>query len=85
VKKLRWGLERAKGFEPSPTDSEASQNHLVTQSSREGYTHGYAQISGASCPDLAKVVTAWAKLPAALKAAILAIVGSLDSFPEAKP
>ena len=70
-------MERAKGFEPLPINSQASENQAVTESPRGGYTHGYAQISGASCPDLAKVVTGWAKLPAALKAAILAIVDSV--------
>jgi hypothetical protein len=43
------------------------------------------EISVAACPDLSQVVTAWAKLPAPLKAAILAIVGSVDSSSEVKP
>ena len=34
-----------------------------------------------SCPDLSQVVTAWAKLPAPLKAAILAIVKRRNDFP----
>jgi hypothetical protein len=34
-----------------------------------------------SCPDLAQIVMAWAKLPAPLKAAILAIVNSAEGQP----
>jgi hypothetical protein len=33
----------------------------------------------AACPDLSRIVTAWAKLPPPLKAAILAIVNSTES------
>src|SRR5208283_564970 len=43
-------------------------------------SHGDSRIDSRnsipSCPDLAQVVTAWEKLPAPLKAAILAIVKS---------
>jgi len=35
--------------------------------------------------DLAQVVIAWSKLPPLLKAAILAIVGSVTSSPEVEP
>jgi hypothetical protein len=35
--------------------------------------------------DLSRVVTAWSKIPPSLKAAILAIVGSVDSSQEVKP
>ena len=31
-----------------------------------------------SCPDLTRIVTAWTKLPAPLKAAVLAIVNSAE-------
>ncbi len=67
-------LERAKGFEPSAKPSETSQK----QDFSNGCTQIRAQISGVSCPDLAKVVTSWLNLPAALKAAILAIVKSVE-------
>jgi hypothetical protein len=40
-----------------------------------------SQISVPSSHDLSKVVTAWAKLPSALKAAILAIVNSAEGQP----
>jgi hypothetical protein len=40
-----------------------------------------AQILVALGHDLSQVVMAWAKLPAALKAAILAIVNSTESQP----
>jgi hypothetical protein len=35
--------------------------------------------------DLSRVVSAWSKLPPPLKAAILAIVGTVDSSPEVEP
>src|SRR5208283_4399338 len=46
----------------------------------KGESHGDSRIDSrnpiTACPDLAQVVTAWEKLPAPLKAAILAIVKS---------
>ena len=44
-----------------------------------------SRIQVVACPDLARVVTAWAKLPAPLKAAILAIVSSQTSSPDGRP
>jgi hypothetical protein len=40
-----------------------------------------SQISVSSSPELSQVVTAWDKLPAPLKAAILAIVKSVEGQP----
>jgi hypothetical protein len=67
-------LERAKGFEPSAKPSETSQK----QDSSGGCAQIRAQISDASCPDLSKVVASWPNLPAPFKAAILAIVKSVE-------
>jgi hypothetical protein len=39
----------------------------------------------AVCPQLSQVVAAWSNLPPSLKAAILAIVGSVTSSPEVEP
>jgi hypothetical protein len=69
-------MERAKGFEPSTQNSEASQRQVPPQCSQEGYTQIRAQILDSSSPDLAKVVAAWSKLSAPLKAAILAIIAT---------
>ena len=44
-------------------------------------THKDSQISVPLSPDLSQVVTTWAKLPAPLKAAILAIVNSAEGQP----
>jgi hypothetical protein len=44
-----------------------------------------AQKSGALGHDLSRVVTAWSKLSPPLKAAILAIVGSISSSTEVEP
>jgi hypothetical protein len=43
-----------------------------------------SQKSVATGQDLSQVVNAWSKLPESLKAAILAIVGSVTSSPEAE-
>lgn len=37
------------------------------------------QAKVTACPDLARIVTVWSKLPAPLKAAILAIVNSSEA------
>jgi len=44
-------------------------------------TQGDTQISVPSSHDLSQVVTAWDKLPAPLKAAILAIINSAEGQP----
>jgi hypothetical protein len=43
-----------------------------------------SQTAVAASPELAQVVAAWAKLPAPLKAAILAIAGSVSTESEVK-
>jgi hypothetical protein len=67
-------MERAKGFEPSGGKSQSAQNQYLPSITQVDYTQIHAHAADASCPDLAKVVAAWAKLPAPLKAAILAII-----------
>ena len=76
-------LERAKGFEPCAQKSEPLQQQFNPQNSQSDCTQIRAQISGASCPDLAKVVAAWAKLSAPLKAAIVAIIATNEDHKEA--
>ncbi len=70
-------MERAKGFEPSTQNSETPQPQPVSNSLKAGYTQIRAHAADVFCPDLARVVAAWDKLPASLKAAILAIVDSI--------
>ena len=67
-------MERAKGFEPSPQNPQPAGNQPVTNDGETGYTQPRAQIPGNDWRDLSQVVAAWGELPAALKAAILAIV-----------
>ena len=67
-------MERAKGFEPSPQNPQVAANQPVTNDGETGYTQPRAQIQGNDWRDLSQVVAAWGELPAALKAAILAIV-----------
>jgi hypothetical protein len=50
----------------------------LLQGNSEAGTQQGTQSQVAACPQLAQVVTAWAKLPAPLKAAILAIVNSSE-------
>jgi len=72
-------LERVKGIEPSPQNSESAHNQPLPTQAQAGYTQGRAQIPDAASPDLATVVAAWAKLSPPLKAAILAIVKSSEA------
>jgi hypothetical protein len=69
-------VERAKGFEPFAQNSEVAQNQASPQPAQNDCTQIRAQIPDLSCPELARVVAVWSKLPAPLKAAILAIVNS---------
>ena len=75
-------LERAKGFEPSAQNSELVDSQALPQSEKSDYTQIRAQILDSSSPDLAKVVAAWSKLSAPLKAAILAIIATSESQKE---
>jgi hypothetical protein len=69
-------LERAKGFEPSTHNPQAAENQHAPTDDERDYTQLRAQIQGSDGRGLAQVVNAWAELPAALKAAILAIVNT---------
>lgn len=71
-------LERVKGIEPSPQNSESEQNQALPTNAEVLCTQGRAQIPDAASPDLAKVVEAWAQLSRPLQAAILAIVNSSE-------
>jgi hypothetical protein len=64
-------MVRDTGFEPAPS--------VELSGNLEGNTQGDAQNAVVLGRDLSQVVTAWAKLPTALKAAILSIVGSVTS------
>jgi hypothetical protein len=69
-------MERAKGFEPSAVNLQPAEIQHLPEQGETDYTQIRAQIMGNDGRDLAQVVNAWAGLPAAFKAAILAIVGS---------
>jgi hypothetical protein len=67
-------LERAKGIEPSAQNPQVAENQDTAKDGERAYTQIRAQIQGNVGRDLAQVVNAWPELPAAFKAAILAIV-----------
>ena len=71
-------MERVKGIEPSRENSKSLINTSDSESLQADYTQIRAQILGELGPDLTRVVTVWSKLPAPLKAAILAIVNSSE-------
>jgi hypothetical protein len=75
-------MELAKGFEPSTQNPQITQSQSVTQAQDSGYTQIRAQMSEPIEPELAKVVGAWSRLSQPLKAAILAIVGSVRGSEE---
>jgi hypothetical protein len=74
-------MERVKGIEPSSGYSEVPQHQQSSDSAPLDHTQIRAQVADSASPDLAKVVAAWEKLPAALKNAILAIVNSTEAAP----
>ena len=67
-------MERVKGIEPSPHNPQVAEIKHIPGDDARAYTQLRAQIQGNDGRDLAQVVNAWGDLPAALKAAILAIV-----------
>jgi hypothetical protein len=69
-------MERAKGFEPFASNLQHTENQYVAEHANAAYTQIRAQIQGNDGRDLAQIVNAWGDLPAALKAAILAIVNT---------
>jgi hypothetical protein len=69
-------LERVKGIEPSTQNSQLVENQHVSEHADASYTQIRAQILDNDRRDLSHVVNAWAGLPGAFKAAILAIVNS---------
>jgi len=75
-------LERVKGIEPSTQNPQAAEIQHAPKDGETAYTQIRAQIQGKDGRDLSQVVNAWAGLPAALKAAILAIVQVAKSSKE---
>jgi len=69
-------MERVKGIEPSAQNPQVAENQDTAKDGERAYTQIRAQILDNDRRDLAQVVKAWAGLPAAFKAAILAIVNS---------
>ena len=77
-KSLKEKMERAKGFEPFTKKSELIDSQASSQTAKTDYTQIRAQIQGAFGQELAQVVATWPKLPQPLKAAILAIINSVE-------
>jgi hypothetical protein len=69
-------MERVKGIEPSSQSSQPVESQTSAEPSEPAYTQIGAQIQGNDRRDLSQVVNAWAGLPGALKAGILAIVNT---------
>jgi hypothetical protein len=75
-------MERVKGIEPSPDNPQVTDNQQAPSDGERAYTQIRAQIQGNDGRGLAQVVAAWAELPVALKAAILAIIRSTQTSGE---
>jgi hypothetical protein len=69
-------MKRVKGIEPSEQNPQPAENQNAANDGERAYTQIRAQIQGNDGRGLAQVVNAWGDLPAALKAAILAIVNT---------
>jgi hypothetical protein len=68
-----------KGIEPSTEHPQTVEGQSVVEHTGGAYAQIRAQIQGKDGRDLTQVVEAWDKLPAPLKAAIIAIVTSAAS------
>jgi hypothetical protein len=78
-------LERVKGIEPSAENANAVDSIGSPQVSNSDYTQIRAQIPGQLGPELTQIVATWSRLSPQLKAAILAIIGSVTPSPEVEP
>jgi hypothetical protein len=66
----RFELPKTGGLKDSKaSDNESTENHAPAPCTVPGYL---------VCPDLTRVVTAWEKIPSALKAAILNIIATVE-------
>jgi hypothetical protein len=78
-------MERVEGIEPSAENARAVDSIGASQVSNSDYTQIRAQILGQLGPELTQIVATWSKLSPQLKAAVLAIVGSVNPSPEVEP
>jgi len=78
-------LERVKRIEPSTENAKAVDSIGSPQVSGSDYTQIRAQILGQLGPELTRIVATWSKLSPQLKAAGLAIVGSVTPSPVVEP
>ena len=69
------GLER---FELIPTGGLSDEKPKSNKSGESEVSSGGAAPECPPCPDLARISKAWGKLPQGLRAAILAIVATVD-------
>jgi hypothetical protein len=77
-------MERVKGIEPDYPQAQASENKAVTSASNSAYTQIRAQIEKPLDAELSRVAAAWPELSGPLKAAILALVGTVTSVTASK-
>jgi hypothetical protein len=81
------GFEPAQGLVTSDSSrkSKKSQHLRGTRKGTGDLKNKESRATVAHSPELARVVTAWGKIPAPLQTAILAIVASVDGHGEGKP
>jgi hypothetical protein len=75
---LRIKMVEAAGIEPAAKNSEVVNSQVYSQIEKLDYAQIRAQILDELGPELTHLVSVWSKLSAALKAAILAIVKSVE-------
>jgi hypothetical protein len=73
-------LERAKGFEPSTQNSQASDLEAVANLPKAGYTQIRAQFSEDG--ELNRLCRLWARVPVKVRAAVLSLVDSVANGEE---
>jgi len=69
-------MEGAKGFEPPDKEQKEPMNSGIPMKTPRAHAQLASQSSGSVCPELAQVVSAWAKLPKHVKQTILMIISA---------
>lgn len=67
------------GFERPAPGSQHRSDSSSSELSVQAYTHGDTQSPGVACPELARVVAAWEKLPEHIQKTILTLVGAHEA------
>jgi hypothetical protein len=64
-------------FEPSPIRTDSPDKLGISEASMQANTHPYTQSPGITCPELARVVVSWNKLPEHVRRTIVTLIDTM--------